>query len=79
MTLSVLEQLEADIGQLPLIDQLRLMERLAHRISKNARPSVVVQESELIAMANDPAIQKELRQIDAEFAETEADGLGLVP
>ena len=79
MTPSVLEQLEADIGQLPLIDQLRLMERLAHRISKNARPSVVVQESELIAMANDPAIQKELRQNYEEFAATETDGLGLVP
>ena len=79
MTPSVLEQLEADIEQLSLIDQLRLMERLAHRISKHARPSVVVQEGELIAMANDPAIQKELRQIDAEFAATETDGLGLVP
>jgi hypothetical protein len=34
-----------------------------------------MQESDLIAMASDPAIQQELQQIDAEFAVTEADGL----
>jgi hypothetical protein len=32
-------------------------------------------QAQLAEMANDPALQKELRDIDAEFATTEADGL----
>lgn len=60
MTLSLLERLEADIEQLSLIDQLQLMERFVHRISQHVRPSAIVQDSDLIAMANDPAIQKKL-------------------
>jgi hypothetical protein len=32
-------------------------------------------DNELIAMANDPEIQAELKQIDQEFAVTETDGL----
>lgn len=31
---------------------------------------------DLDRMANDPEIQRELRQIEIEFAETEGDGLG---
>jgi hypothetical protein len=79
MTTSLLEQLEADIERLSLMDQLWLMERLAHRIRERARPTSFVPESDLIAMAHDPAIQRELQQIDAEFAGTEADGLDSAP
>lgn len=32
-----------------------------------------------VAMAHDPAIQRELAQINAEFAATEADGLDRAP
>jgi hypothetical protein len=39
----------------------------------------LVQESDLVAMAHDPAIQRELAQINAEFAATEADGLDQAP
>jgi hypothetical protein len=79
MTTSVLERLEADIERLSLTDQLWLMERLAQRIRERARPTPIVHEHDLIAMASDPAIQQELRQIDAEFAVTEADGLDRAP
>jgi hypothetical protein len=42
-----------------------------------AKRSVNCIEDELIAMANDPEIRRELKQIDEEFACTEADGLEL--
>jgi hypothetical protein len=65
--------LEAVIDQLTLSDQLRLMERLAKRIREEAGHGPELRELE--AMASDPAIQRELREIDAEFAVTEFDGL----
>jgi hypothetical protein len=68
MNAAVIEQIEIEIGQISLADQLWLMERLAHRIRKHAlqeRPSL---EAQLAAMAHDPDIQRELRQIEAEFA-----------
>ncbi|HEU4325905.1 MAG TPA: hypothetical protein VFS21_22385 [Roseiflexaceae bacterium] len=76
MTASLLERLEADIEQLSLTDQLWLMERLAHHIRRLAGSSLTAQEHDLSAMAQDPAMQRELRQINQEFAEAEEDGLG---
>lgn len=75
MTTATLERIETDIAQLSLIEQLWLMERLAHRIRQHALRPLIVQEDDLAAMAADPAIQHELRQIEAEFAVTEMDGL----
>jgi hypothetical protein len=75
----VLEQIEADITHLSLTDQLWLMERLARLIRERTRPALIVQESDLIAMAHDPAMQQELQNIDAEFAVTESDGLDSAP
>ena len=71
MTIPTLERIEADIAQLSLAEQLWLMERLAHRIRQQTLRPLIVQESDLAAMAADPAIQHELQQIDAEFAVTE--------
>jgi hypothetical protein len=76
MNTTALERIEADISQLSLSEQLLLMERLAHRIRDRAlrpQPSLTDQ---LAAMASDPDIQRELQQIEAEFAGTETDGLG---
>ena len=75
MTTSTLERIEIDISQLSLADQLWLMERLAHRIRQSSLRPLIVQEGDLAAMAADPAIQHEVRQIDTEFAVTEMDGL----
>jgi hypothetical protein len=79
MATSGFERIEADIERLSLTDQLRLMERLARLIGQRAQPSPTVQEGDLVAMANDPAVQGELREIDQEFAVTEADGLDGTP
>ncbi len=73
MTSPELVRLEAAIEQLPVTDQLWLMERLARRIrEQSVHPP---DPRELEEMANDPAIQRELREIEAEFAMTEFDGL----
>lgn len=75
MTTPLLERLDADIERLSLTEQLWLMERLARRIRAQMHPVLDVTESDLMAMASDPAIQQEVRQIEAEFALTEIDGL----
>jgi hypothetical protein len=67
--------LEAAIDQLPFSDQLRLIERLARRIRERSLHAPDPRERELEEMANDPTIQRELREIEAEFAATEFDGL----
>jgi hypothetical protein len=79
MTTPTLERIDADIAQLSLAEQLWLMERLAQRIRTRTLQMPTVQESELAEMAHDPAIQRELQQINAEFAVTEADGLDRAP
>jgi len=79
MTTPTLERIEADIAQLSLAEQLWLMERLARRIRTCTLQMPTVRESELAGMAQDPAIQRELQQINAEFAVTEADGLERAP
>lgn len=75
MTTPLLERLDADIERLSLTEQLWLMERLARRIRAQVHPVLGVTESDLMAMASDPAIQQEVRQIESEFALTEIDGL----
>ncbi len=75
MTTPSLERIETDIAQLSLTEQLWLIERLAHRIRQSTLRRLIVQESDLAAMAADPAIQREVQQINDEFASTEMDGL----
>lgn len=70
-----IEQIEGDIEQLSLADQLLLMERLAHTIRRSATSVQPSLDDQLAAMADDPAIQHELRLIEMEFTGTEADGL----
>ena len=77
MTTPILERIEADIDRLSLAEQLCLKERLAQRIREHMLRTPLVKESDLVAMANDPAIQRELHQINAEFAAAETDGLDL--
>lgn len=70
----ILSQLEQNIYELPLEEQLRLMERLA----QNIRQSLAAKEDielQLAAMADDPEIQHELQMIAEEFAPAESDGL----
>ena len=77
MNMMVLSQLEENIYELPLDEQLWLMERLAQHI-RNVMAIEQDIETQLMAMANDPEIQNELQMIEEEFALAEADGLEVV-
>jgi hypothetical protein len=70
-----LSQLDAAVGQLSLEEQLWLMERLIQRIRERSLHGAQMNDDEIERMAEDPAIQRELREIEAEFAHTEHDGL----
>lgn len=75
MNTPALEKIEAQILQLGLNEQLRLIEFLARRVRENAQKPSGNLENELSEMANDPEIQRELREIENEFAGTLLDGL----
>ena len=73
MNVLTMQRIITDFSQLALPDQLLLIERLVqqirqHTVALPARPSL---ESQLVAMASDPDIQRELRQIEVEFAGTD--------
>jgi len=70
-----LVRIESAIDQLSFTEQLWLMERLAQRIRERSPRVSSAQSGELEAMAHDPAIQRELQEIESEFAMTEHDGL----
>jgi hypothetical protein len=73
--MDAVEQIEAEISQLSRTEQLRVLEDLSHRLGiPNVRFSKLDEEA-LAAMAADPAIQREIALINAEFAITDADGL----
>ena len=65
-----LSELDAAVSELPIEDQLRLVERLTQHI-RETLVSTNGLEQQLREMAADPEIQKELRDIDREFAVTE--------
>jgi hypothetical protein len=74
MHVSVLSQIEERITQLSVDEQLWLIERVAQRLRASMRTQRAF-EAQLVAMSADPDIQRELHQIDEEFAGTESDGL----
>ena len=71
-----LGRLEAAIDQLPFSDQLWLMERLARRLRERTQLPPDSRERELEEMANDPDIQRVLREVEAEFAAAACGGPG---
>ena len=74
MATAVLSQIESEFARLSPEAQLTLLERLVHR----TRVTVAggdTWEMDLAGMAADPAVQRELSRIGAEFRVTEADGL----
>jgi hypothetical protein len=74
MNSSVLSQIEARITQLPVDEQLWLIERVAQRLREYMLKQNAL-DAQLVAMAADPDIQRELHKIDEEFAVAESDGL----
>ena len=75
MTSPELDRLESAIEKLSFTDQLWLMDRLAQRIRDQSSRLARLPNDELEAMAQDPAIQSELFEIEHDFAITEHDGL----
>jgi hypothetical protein len=72
MSQSTLAQLEERISELPISEQKALLDRLARRVNSQADNGG---EELLAQMAADPDIQREMREIDREFASADADGL----
>jgi hypothetical protein len=75
MSASSLSQIEDSVQRLSLPEQVELMAWLAQTIHRQTLSHHEKMEKELIDMANDPDIQRELTAIQAEFAGTETDGL----
>lgn len=77
MTLSpslVLRRLEREIFDLPASDKLWLLAQIAQQLQQ-PNPEGSSLEQTLMEMANDPQIQQEIVDIEAEFAIAGMDGL----
>jgi hypothetical protein len=72
---ALLAEIEERLVQLSHDEQLWLIERVAHRLRQAGNGSRAIAPEQLAAMAADPEIQRELREIAAEFSATEMDGL----
>lgn len=68
-------QLESNILELSREEQLWLVERIIHTLRESEMRERKMWKADLIAMAADPAIQKEIREIEQEYSVTENDGL----
>lgn len=68
-------QIEESFSQLPISEQLRLIERLVHRVHEKTLTGNQELDDQLGLMAADPQIQSELQEIENEFALAESDGL----
>ncbi len=80
MTSPTLSQIEQLVSLLSDEEQLQLIERIIHnlrvtRSSNNFSSQLQTFEEQLSQMANDPAIQEELKTIEREFAMTQMDDL----
>jgi hypothetical protein len=72
MSESILAQLEDRFSELPLSEQKQLLDRLSSRVNAQADNG---NEDLLAQMAADPDIQREMREIEKEFASADTDGL----
>jgi hypothetical protein len=72
---SIVTQIEDGFNQLSISEQLWLIERLVHHVHEATLNSRSGLDEQLALMANDPEIQRELRNIEQEFSHAEADGL----
>lgn len=74
MSSTVISQIEQNIFALPEEEQIRLIRRVTDTLRKRAE-DVINFDAQLVAMANDPDIQRELKEIERDFRGTENDGL----
>jgi hypothetical protein len=69
-----LSQIESHILSLPVDEQLLLISRVAEKLRRKMENNSSF-EYQLIEMANDENIQRELKEIELDFCYTEMDGL----
>jgi len=74
MSHSILQDIETRIDQLSTDEKWCLLERLAHDL-RHAKGVNSELAATLERMAADPDIQREIREIEQEFAATAKDGL----
>ncbi len=74
MSQVVLSEIEQNILQLSADEQLFLISRVAEKLRKKL-DDVSDFEAQLVEMANDTDIQRELKEIEEDFRQTELDGL----
>ncbi|HJQ67823.1 MAG TPA: hypothetical protein VKA70_02555 [Blastocatellia bacterium] len=67
MNQTVLSQIEDTFNKLSLSDQLRLIERLVHRVHQNTLRQPDEIDNQLVLMAADPEIQQEIQRIEQDF------------
>ncbi len=75
MSQTVLSDIEQSVLQLPDSEQLLLISRVAEKLRRRNIESESEFENQLAEMANDSEIQRELNEIEADFRQTEFDGL----
>lgn len=74
MSDTVLSQIESSILALGVDDQRRLLARISEKLRRESAGNLTF-EQELEQMAADEDIQREIREIAADFRATEFDGL----
>lgn len=72
VTTAALSQIEAQFAQLPREDQQALLLRLRDKMAPTLPADWA---ADIAAMARDPDIQREIREIEREFSVAENDGL----
>jgi hypothetical protein len=75
MSSATLTQLDQHISLLSRDEQLWLIERVIHRLRRSQPQPALNFAEQLQVMARDPEIQQELQAGNAEFLDTEMDGL----
>lgn len=74
MNQTILSDIEQNISSLPVDEQLRLISRVAEKLRGKIENDSDF-ENQLAEMAKDGNVQKELKEIEADFRYTEFDGL----
>ncbi|MCI0637881.1 MAG: hypothetical protein L0Y72_24825 [Gemmataceae bacterium] len=72
MSATILQEIETRIGQLSPVEKQLLFDRLRQDIRAAKRANLAAC---LSSMAADPDIQREIREIEEEFADAATDGL----
>lgn len=75
MSIDTLAEIKDRVARLTHQEQLCLIEHLAHELLRQDSSDRTTIGDELVAMAGDPEIQRELQAIAEEFAAAESDGL----